>query len=97
MKDVLVKAKKSFYLGKAVKTRRSEPFEVTEHEYKQLSAKGLVDLVTSNTDTTPTSETSEPSSASPADPASPGKTVTAPETDATESVTRSRGKKSSSV
>ncbi|ENV1281908.1 hypothetical protein ACE25E_002546 [Vibrio cholerae] len=44
----VVKAKKCFYWGpfaNEMKTPQSEPFEVTEWEYRQLSSKGMVDLV----------------------------------------------------
>ncbi|ENM3784692.1 hypothetical protein V9N53_001983 [Vibrio cholerae] len=48
MQKVTVKAKKCFYWGQfanEMKTPQSEPFEVTEWEYRQLSSKGMVDLV----------------------------------------------------
>lgn len=48
MQKVTVKAKKCFYWGpfaNEMKTPQSEPFEVTEWEYRQLSSKGMVDLV----------------------------------------------------
>ncbi|HAS4952651.1 TPA: hypothetical protein I7D81_002237 [Vibrio cholerae] len=48
MQKVTVKAKKCFYWGSfanEMKTPQSEPFEVTEWEYRQLSSKGMVELV----------------------------------------------------
>lgn len=48
MQKVTVKAKKCFYWGpfaNEMKTPQSEPFEVTEWEYRQLSSKGMVELV----------------------------------------------------
>lgn len=48
MQKVTVKAKKCFYWGQfanEMKTPQSEPFEVTEWEYRQLSSKGMVELV----------------------------------------------------
>lgn len=48
MNKVTVKALKPFYWGQfanIMKTSSSEPFEVTEYEYKQLAAKGMVKLV----------------------------------------------------
>ncbi|MBY8029409.1 hypothetical protein ACGRPS_11075 [Vibrio furnissii] len=48
MKNVTVKALKPFYWGQfanIMKTPNSEPFEVTEYEYSQLKAKGMVKLV----------------------------------------------------
>lgn len=48
MKKVTVKALKPFYWGQfanIMKTPNSEPFEVTEYEYSQLKAKGMVELV----------------------------------------------------
>ncbi|EMC8696591.1 TPA: hypothetical protein NIK62_000164 [Vibrio cholerae] len=48
MQKVTVKAKKCFYWGpfaNEMKTPQSEPFEVTEWEYRQLSSKAMVDLV----------------------------------------------------
>ncbi|MBF4433202.1 hypothetical protein ERJ77_01565 [Vibrio anguillarum] len=49
MNKVMVKAVKSFYWGvfaNLLKTPRSEPFEVTEHECKQLLDNKLVVIVT---------------------------------------------------
>lgn len=48
MNKVTVKALKPFYWGQfanIMKTPNSEPFEVTEYEYNQLKAKGMVKLV----------------------------------------------------
>ncbi|KQA29515.1 hypothetical protein F546_05195 [Vibrio paracholerae 877-163] len=48
MQKVTVKAKKCFYWGpfaNEMKTPQSEPFEVTEWEYRQLGSKGMVELV----------------------------------------------------
>ncbi|HDG1726524.1 TPA: hypothetical protein PFE81_003084 [Vibrio cholerae] len=48
MQKFTVKAKKCFYWGpfaNEMKTPQSEPFEVTEWEYRQLSSKGMVELV----------------------------------------------------
>ncbi|MCO7020904.1 hypothetical protein [Vibrio paracholerae] len=48
MQKVTVKAKKCFYWGpfaNEMKTPQSEPFEVTEWEYRQLSSKGMAELV----------------------------------------------------
>lgn len=48
MKKVTVKALKPFYWGQfanIMKKPNSEPFEVTEYEYNQLKAKGMVELV----------------------------------------------------
>lgn len=48
MSKVTVKALKPFYWGQfanIMKTSSSDPFEVTEYEYKQLAAKGMVKLV----------------------------------------------------
>jgi len=48
MNRVTVKALKPFYWGQfanIMKTPNSEPFDVTEYEYKRLSANGMVKLV----------------------------------------------------
>ncbi|MCJ0804034.1 hypothetical protein [Vibrio vulnificus] len=48
MNKVTVKALKPFYWGQfstIMKTSSSDPFEVTEYEYKQLAANGMVKLV----------------------------------------------------
>lgn len=48
MNKVTVRALKPFYWGQfanIMKTPNSEPFEVTEYEYNQLKAKGMVKLV----------------------------------------------------
>lgn len=75
MADKLVKALKSFYHGKEVKTRRSAPFSVSEQQFRQLSAKGLVaEVVQSEQVPSPKSE-SKQQSALPADQASQNQTV----------------------
>ncbi|MCG3743089.1 hypothetical protein EXA18_06250 [Vibrio cincinnatiensis] len=62
MKKVTVKAKKCFYWGRfanQMKKPSSEPFEVTEWEYQQLNAKGMVDLAEGPSQEEP--EAAEPS------------------------------------
>ncbi|WPC72927.1 hypothetical protein [Vibrio porteresiae] len=76
MSEVLVTAKRSFYFGAEVKTRRSPAFTVSEHEYKQLSNKGLVVLSSDAKVKPQKSEEPEPSSASQADQASQSQTAT---------------------
>ncbi|EKZ9178147.1 hypothetical protein RFA54_001602 [Vibrio vulnificus] len=67
MKKVTVKAIKPFYWGQfanLMKKPSSEPFEVTEHEYKQLAARKMVVLVEDAA-----SEVESPQPAQKADPA----------------------------
>lgn len=46
MTDFLeVKAKRTFAVGKELKTKKSDPFKVEAGEAKQLEAQGLVDIV----------------------------------------------------
>ncbi|MGQ8632117.1 hypothetical protein ACUTJJ_11650 [Agrobacterium sp. DKPNP3] len=46
MTDFLeVKAKRTFAVGKELKTKKSDPFNVEAGEAKQLEAQGLVDIV----------------------------------------------------
>lgn len=46
MTDFLeVKAKRTFAVGKELKTKKSDPFKVEAGEARQLSAQGLVDIV----------------------------------------------------
>ena len=46
MTDFLeVKAKRTFAVGKELKTKKSDPFKVEAGEAKQLAARGLVDIV----------------------------------------------------
>ncbi|SDB14209.1 hypothetical protein SAMN03159422_00218 [Agrobacterium fabrum] len=46
MTDFLeVKAKRTFAVGKELKTKKSDPFKVEAGEAKQLAAQGLVDIV----------------------------------------------------
>lgn len=46
MTDFLeVKAKRTFAVGKELKTKKSDPFKVESGEAKQLEAQGLVDIV----------------------------------------------------
>ncbi|WP_309582980.1 hypothetical protein [Rhizobium rhizogenes] len=46
MTDFLeVKAKRTFPVGKELKTKKSDPFKVEAGEAKQLAAQGLVDIV----------------------------------------------------
>ncbi len=46
MTDFLeVKAKRTFAVGKELKTKKSDPFKVEAGEAKQLEAHGLVDIV----------------------------------------------------
>lgn len=46
MTDFLeVKAKRTFAVGKELKTKKSDPFKVEAGEAKQLEAQGLVDII----------------------------------------------------
>lgn len=46
MTDFLeVKAKRTFAVGKELKTKKSDPFKVEAGEAKQLGAQGLVDII----------------------------------------------------
>ena len=46
MTDFLeVKAKRTFAVGKELKTKKSDPFKVEAGEAKQLAAQGLVDIL----------------------------------------------------
>ncbi len=46
MTDFLeVKAKRTFAVGKELKTKKSDPFKVEAGEAKQLEAQGLVDIM----------------------------------------------------
>jgi hypothetical protein len=46
MTDFLeVNAKRTFAVGKELKTKKSDPFKVEAGEAKQLAAQGLVDIV----------------------------------------------------
>lgn len=46
MTDFLeVKAKRTFAVGKELKTKRSDPFKIEAGEARQLEASGLVDIV----------------------------------------------------
>lgn len=46
MTDFLeVKAKRTFAVGKELKTKKSDPFKVEAGEAKQLAAQGLVDII----------------------------------------------------
>lgn len=66
MADKLAKALKSFYHGKEVKTRRSAPFSVSEQQFKQLAAKGLVAECNGEVSPLDPKPESQPQSASPA-------------------------------
>lgn len=93
MSEVLVVAKKSFYFKKDVKTRRSQPFTMTDHEYKQHAAKGLVELNV-EAEKAPKSSKQEQSSASPAAQASQVKTASESESgESQEPEKKRRGRK----
>lgn len=75
MKKVTVKALKPFYWGQfanIMKTPNSEPFEVTEYEYSQLKAKGMVKLVedSAEEETKPQEEPTPQAEPAPSEPES---------------------------
>jgi hypothetical protein len=70
MTDFLeVKAKRTFALGKELKTKKSDPFPLESGEARQLEASGLVDIVgKTKVDEVPETEVSETEPTEPTEP-----------------------------